>query len=282
MRQWLQQSMGVDYFATVVAANVEGCDGVRALSNLPRVRHVTIRALPEGVGCLSEMGVHGALKSLFVDAPLDNDALRFIGKQHGLERLHLQGKAIDDNGIMHLRHLSKLTELFIQDSRVTGTAFASPGMFPSLTGLTIQPCLVDDIGMRHIAGIGSLKAIALVSDKISDQGMSEIAELANLQLLCIGGRNVTDAGIAVVQSLPRLRTLLIDGPAASDASMVHVARLQNVERLGLERGPLTDCGLEALKNLPKLTRLILHDTSVTPAGVQEFRKHVPRCIVLDE
>jgi len=77
-----------------------------------------------------------------------------------------------------------------------------------------------------------------------------------------------------------LTDLRLGCPALSDLFLHHLAELKQLERLALAGSSATDEGLKLLHGLTALRELDLTGTKVTAAGVEAFKKAVPKCMVL--
>jgi hypothetical protein len=63
----------------------------------------------------------------------------------------------------------------------------------------------------------------------------------------------------------------------TDAEMEYVGRFSELTRIDLEGCAITDAGLQPLKELTKLELVRLKNTKVTPEGIAELQRALPRC-----
>jgi hypothetical protein len=82
--------------------------------------------------------------------------------------------------------------------------------------------------------------------------------------------------------LPKIEGLSLQFNHFTDKGLEDVARLEQLKTLWVcgarERtNRITDAGLKRLEKLQLLTQLGIQNTDVTPRGVEEFLRAVPRC-----
>jgi Leucine Rich repeat len=85
--------------------------------------------------------------------------LKAIGKLKGLERLSVEGTAVDNQLLDSLRQLPKLTEL-------------------DLTG-----CAIDDVGLKKLAKLPQLNTLWLGKTQVTDQSLDILADMPRLKFV---------------------------------------------------------------------------------------------------
>jgi hypothetical protein len=56
-----------------------------------------------------------------------------------------------------------------------------------------------------------------------------------------------------------------------------IAKMASLESLNIFGTAVTDAGLQKLAALPQLKRLYVWQSKVTPAGIEELKKKLPKC-----
>ena len=93
-------------------------------------------------------------------------------------------REITDEGLAHLKGLTKLKELSLASTKIT------------------------DAGLVHLKGLTKLKELGLASTKITDAGLVHLKGLSKLELLYLKETEITDAGVKdLKEALPDCRTI---------------------------------------------------------------------------
>jgi len=202
--EWLRESLGVDYLASVVHADLTPHEckplALKRLCNLPSLTSLDIDgdyplnaeeiAAFKSLTGLRELCVFnasdaflevaGGLPNLEVlcisGAEISEDALRHIGCMTKLQRLELFYVDVGDTGLAHLAQLDRLTELRLWDTRIT------------------------DAGLVHLRELTMLKRLDLGYHAITNAGLMHIHGLTELRYVYVGGLLVTDTGVAQLQN----------------------------------------------------------------------------------
>jgi hypothetical protein len=140
---WLVRVLGVDYFHSVVAVEINGLEftdvSLQPLWELPHLRSVTIiqsRVSVQGIASLHECQ---SIRSLFLIsgqiAELTNtpnidgdDAAREIAQLKRLQQLAIVDTAITDRGLRHLEPLTNLQHLTLSGPALDPPRFTKRGM----------------------------------------------------------------------------------------------------------------------------------------------------------
>jgi hypothetical protein len=99
---------------------------------------------------------------------------------------------VKDAELEHLKGLSKLRRLTLNDTPIT------------------------DAGLDHIKDLASLQKLYLVDTKITDAGLERLKGLKGLQILSLAGTQVTDAGLEHVKELKELKEIFLYGTKVTD------------------------------------------------------------------
>ncbi|WP_406700114.1 hypothetical protein V5E97_14870 [Singulisphaera sp. Ch08] len=218
-----------------------------------------------------------------------------------LTELDLRGKAIDDEGMVHLRGLKQLRTLSLNETRVgdagleniaglknlqklhlidTPTTNAGLEVVSRLTNLTelfISGTCVTDSGFPVLRRLRKLNSLAFSTTDVGDAGLAVLADLPELYFLNIGkdpafeSEQFTLAGLAGLKKIPRLARLVLDRLKLSEGSFAQLRGLPKISRLSLTSTNVTDADLVHLQELPELNELYLDGTPVTNAGLVHLK-----------
>jgi hypothetical protein len=227
--KWLIKALGIDYFGNVV--NVYSRTGQESIY-FGNVRSPYSKS-GEGLR-------------------IDDALMATIGKLGHLQDLRIDGSPLTDAGLVHLRGLTRLEELHIDNT---------PG--------------VTDAGMVHLAGLKRLRVLHIVDSGVKGPGLASLVGLNRLEELDLS-IPVTDADLAPISRLVSLRHFFLygDSPRLTDAGLVHLKRLTNLKALTLTSTLLTDAGLAHLSGLTNLEELALNGSptpGITSAGLVHFK-----------
>ncbi|MCE9544497.1 MAG: hypothetical protein K8T25_03090 [Planctomycetia bacterium] len=96
--------------------------------------------------------------------------------------MYVSGKRVTDAGVEHIKNLTALRYLDLQNSGVT------------------------DAGLEHLKELRSLQTLYLDNTTVTDAGLESLKNLTALENLGVGDTQVTDAGVARLQkSLPHCK-----------------------------------------------------------------------------
>jgi Leucine-rich repeat (LRR) protein len=198
---------------------------------------------------------------------------------YGWEAGELQA---DEAILPHLRHLTGLKSLALEQVKVTERGLANlqpltalrhltlrapqlpPGQASTFTGLT-------DNCLEQLAGLSSLETLVLSSAEITDAGLAYLAKLPHLRELELWSAKIQGAGLAHLERVSRLRFLRLGGPASSDAAVEPISRLKSLRSLHLDASPLTDAGLAHMSHLGELEELSFACRGLTTQGVAALK-----------
>ena len=142
----------------------------------------------------------------------------------------LQGTQVTDAALVHLKELTKLEHLQLDDTQVT------------------------DVGLVHLKELTDLVNLWLDRTQVTDAGLVHLKELPNLWFLGLSSTEVTDAGVVHLKELKNLKSLYLRHTQVTDAGLVHLKELTDLGWLELDDTQVTDDGVEKLqKALPNCT-----------------------------
>jgi hypothetical protein len=127
--KWLLDGLGVDYFHSVVAVDLDSPMVTdRTLQDVARLRQIRYLIISDSTitnAGLSHLGRLPCLRSLNINnSHVNNDSLPAIVSLSQLEELIIQDAPITDNGLRHLRNMTGLRKLILDRTSVTEVGVA--------------------------------------------------------------------------------------------------------------------------------------------------------------
>jgi internalin A len=220
---------------------------------------------------------------------LNDETLALIGEMTELEKLHLVGSGVTDNGLKQLASLKGLKELHLGEAKgIRGSGLAALGEMPELRILCVYYSTLDDSAAEGLAKLTSLRELEIQATNVTAAIVPKLEPLKNLTHLRLPKKAVNDANINWLVEHGQLHTLHQCWhemrPAADDAHIQSVD-LRNTaateKLLPLFRtipvktlhGPseLTDEGLAVIGTMTELECLFLPSQSkITDDGVKHL------------
>jgi Leucine-rich repeat (LRR) protein len=176
--------------------------------------------------------------------------LETISRQANLKQLRLRGTRAGDDGMAHLRSLSRLSTLDLGHTQIT-----------------------DDT-LSHLATIATLSHLSLDGTRITNAGIAHLSSLENLKILDLGSTQVSGRGIVSLEQLPRLRSLSMTNSGMTRDEITLLTRLRRLEqlRLGGMKDPITSVELSEIARLVELRELRIHGVELTKDGVRQLAR----------
>ena len=140
-----------------------------------------------------------------------------------VNHVYLSGAHITDARLIHLRALTQLESLTLDNTNVT------------------------DSGLAHLRRMTQLQTLLLCDRHVTDAGLLHLQELTRLQSLSLDRTQATDAGFIHLQGLTQLQWLSLDYTQVTDAGLVHFQGLKELRTLRLEGTQVTDTGRRELQ-----------------------------------
>ncbi|MHC4085379.1 MAG: redoxin domain-containing protein [Planctomycetota bacterium] len=165
---------------------------------------------------------------------------------------------ITDAGLVHLKGLTLLETLRLENRQI------------------------GDAGLAHLGGLTSLKTLYLGGTQVTDAGLAHLKNLTELESLCVHKTVITDAGLEHLKDLTGLGYLCIHDTYVSNTGLTYLQGLISLKTLYLHNTQVSDAGLVHLKGLTALERLNLRGTSVSKAGLADLKQALPNCIISGE
>jgi hypothetical protein len=173
---------------------------------------------------IERAGGHVESKPTWLGRLLRDDSLVVVNS------VNLSQTHTTDAGLVNLRELRALRELWLGDTNVT------------------------DAGLLHFQGASQLKYLALGGTQVTDAGLSHLQGLHKLEVLFLHGTRVSDAGLVHLQGLSQLHNLSLSETAVTDAGLMQLRELRQLEWLDINGTKVTDPGVEKFHQaLPNCT-----------------------------
>jgi len=199
--------------------------------------------------CSLELLILGILRRSNEYSPITDEGLVFLKNLDSLKELWLVKTQITDAGLAHLSNLRMLEILFLSRTKLKGEGLAFLKEVPALKHLSLEQTNFDHIGLANCR-------------KWSD----------TLEGLWLEDTNISDADLAHLTDFKALKTLKLSNTSITDAGLVHIKKLNSLENLSLDSTFITDDGLMSLKDLPNLRKIRVKRTRVTNAGLENFKQ----------
>ena len=261
------------------------------------------------VNFVYDIGAIGRASGSSANATFEScdDALALLGEQSRVAFLHMKGGQATDRGLAHLRKMSSLESLVIEDAvHISDEEIQNLKDLTHLKYLFIDHSKITDRGLLALRRLTNLERLVLhEAGQISDRGFCAVRDMKKMSCLDLSGSSltITDASLAIIsqhhdletldvpysrltdtglihiKDLKKLSNLSLRGCEISDTGVAQLAGLAALEYLSLAETKITDRGLEHLKGLPRLRLLIAINTSVTQEGIERLKKVMPNTSV---
>jgi len=246
-----------------------------SLSKAERDAIAAIRALG---GEVHVIGFEPEKAEVFVvlrGRPIGDADMTHIRRVSHLRSLALDDSSVTDEGLKQLAGLHALKDLYLRNAKVTGRGLEHLRGLTGLRTLELGRTGVTNESLRHLAGLKALETLDVSQTKVTDEGLRHLAGLSKLQSLDLTATDISDKGLEFIQGLSELRTLYLSsawrGRAITDRGVTLLQNLKNLRFLNLSGAQVTDVGVEQIARLKTLETLYVDRTRI-PAG----REAVPR------
>lgn len=180
--------------------------------------------------------------------------------------LNLRGTQVTDAGLEHLRQLTSLRLLWLDDTQVTDAGLENLTGLTNLGWLSLRHDKITDTGLEHLKGLRKLFVLKLMATEISDAGLMHLKELTDLAALELTGTSISGTGLEHLEG-SKITWLWIDSTNLTNANMVHLEGMTKLESVFLGKTGVTDAGLVHLLELPNFSMLGLDAEQITDAAV---------------
>lgn len=138
----------------------------------------------------------------FYRSPVDDEAMRYVGRLRLLEMLDVRNSCVTDAGVRELRSLHGLSVLLLGGPKIKGATLGSLEQLP-IQILDLSDSAVTDDALEHVARFQLLSELQLEGTSTTDKGLRRLSRCARLRRLWIRDTNVTAEGVqALRDALP--------------------------------------------------------------------------------
>ncbi len=214
--------------------------------------------------------------------------LDIVGRSYftSVDTLRLDNASINNSHLVRLSELRQLSELHVQNERITAKGIARMPIVPGLKSLGLYWHQVTPESVQNIKQFQELEALTIGSPYTitgAYQGQSLIFELSALpQIRSLNLTQLTSVSadeMEVLAKLPSLESLTLQGRGAafnpSVSGLAVLAESQTIRDLTIRIGEFSDTELMALENLESLESLAFSSYGVTVDGVRAFHAARP-------
>ena len=192
--------VGVDLASDRVSVANADVPLLLALPNLTKLKLSGGGISGPGIEQISKLS--GLTELSLLDAQVDNPSLGKLAQLANLRSLIIRrSPLLNDDGLQHLKRLSKLTNLGLLEVGVTDRGVAT---------------LVKDLPQLRLLDLRGCS-------QVGDPGIEHLRAMKNLKVLRVSGYQTTDATLAIIGSLGRLNGLTIEDAAITDAGLAGLA-----------------------------------------------------------
>lgn len=161
--------------------------------------------------------------------------------------LNLSGTRITDAGLVHVRELTQLQDLWLSHTQITDAGLANIEGMTRLEMLALSHTRITDAGLVYLKGMTELWWLRLSGTPLTDAGLAHLRGLTRLETLDLEGTQITGAGLAHLRTMPLLRQLYLRGTQLTDEGLVHLKGMPRLECVGVSRTRVTEDGAKSLK-----------------------------------
>lgn len=179
---------------------------------------------------LAAIGEFSSLKEIFiVESTGTDEGLSKLGQLRSLEYLTIHKMPqITDEGVAHLKNLTKLKTMLLPMSQVTGRSLEIVTQMPDLESLEMT-CLPSEQDATLATSeiwpqVPTLSSIYLDAPCINDEDLATMAKMPNLSDLYLANPSITDRGVAKLAHAPELFSLTLLGTHISDKGIRPLAQ----------------------------------------------------------
>ena len=246
-------------------------DGMVHLRKLVNLEELNLFGNKVGDQGLEHIADKVKLEVLQLSGQNTDAGLKHLSELIALRTLEIGfGSEIDvtDTGVEHLKRLTSLERLRLDNCKVGDMGCAVIGRFTKLTSLSLGSPKVTDAGVAQLSEL-PLRAVSLAGGQITDEGLQHLMGL-DLQYLNLSDTRTTDTGLAALQSFSHLSSLNLAGTSVSDAGLSRLLALPSLRQVVLDRTQVGNAGLKQLSTHSGINDLWISETAVTDEGLRHL------------
>ena len=191
-------------------------------------------------------------------------------------------KKVNDNNIINLNSLSRLTSLNLTQTEVTRHGISQLASLPSLNRI-MMPYKFDERELGCLSQLRDLIQVELSTPNYTDACIIHLNKIPQLKRLEFMKTAITDQGFKQLSAQQLSSIRLCENFELNEVALEHLQnfpKLIDVTLIGNRTGRvLSDSGLMHLQKLKQLRHVSLINTNVTVAGIAALKQALPDCKV---
>lgn len=217
--------------------------------------------------------------------------LSYISSLARLQSLDLSNLPLSDEILRGIEGSSTLTKLKLSNSSLTDACLRSLERMTELVSLDISGNCLSGQGLKSVAKLVRLENLDISSPIEAGFGISEpnaysgqlknLEPLTMLTTLDLSKVALTMSDIDSVVKLKKLRSLQLSGTQLTDEGLARLVQLSGLNALDISGTKISDAGVQSLFRLKQLTTLSIHGTQIRNEKLEELRKALPKCEIVD-
>jgi hypothetical protein len=164
-----------------------------------------------------------------------------------LQSLDLSATALGDGDLVQLKPLNGLHRLVLDGTAVTNAGLAHLKDLPALTELLLARTQVSDDGLEQLKPLKGLRVLGLDGCPIRGIGLDQLQELPQLTELRLSCPTLTNLFVAPLGELKKLERLSLAGSSVGDEGLKHLHGLVALQELDLTGTKVMDAGISELR-----------------------------------
>jgi internalin A len=169
-----------------------------------------------------------------------------------LTRLRIRGCDVTGDGFAHIAGNKELNRFELRDSSIDNDGLVILSKLPKVTYLDISECrLPKPEGLKQIGKLTGLTYLGLWDTKTDDEVVKSFETLVNLETLDLKATKITDAAVPSLMKLTKLVDLSIVGTTLSEESIRTLATLPNLKVLVVANTGLTSDAAKEIRSKHK-------------------------------
>ena len=112
---------------------------------------------------------------------------------------HLRGRELTDEDLVHVSKLKQVEYLNLGRTQIRGPGLRHLKTLSKLRRLHLEQTAVDDAGIAQLAGMHSLEYLNVFGTQVTDRSLQVLAQLPELQQVYVWQTAVTAEGVAALQ-----------------------------------------------------------------------------------
>lgn len=139
------------------------------------------------------------LRGISFGGPFETESLQHFSKFPNLQYAYLGWTKINDQGLESLPTLSKLVQLNLDRTQVTGPGLATLARFESLQTILLSGAPLSDEGLKHLPPLETLQTLNLSQTPITDVSIGHLSNFKNLERLTLLETKISASALAELQ-----------------------------------------------------------------------------------